>query len=488
MERPSRLELAALFVVMMLMMPSVDFWVQKAFALSITEYAVGSSNMESIMRVGNKIVVVGSVVDTARVYNATGTLLNTITCTDCQGLVYNDNSERLYAYKTGTSGVIYEFSPDLTFMARSVSYSGNEVIAVGDYLYMASQANDRIDRVNVTSGTLTVENGNNINTGANACDAPVQLESDGTSLWVACNGATKYTVAIVPIDINGGEPEFRMSNPTNAVYSLTYDGSGTIPEVILSASAGVSVYAWYPLVPELADAIVISGVTSGIQNKVPLDSANRWYIADPNGLRIVDNTAPYPTIWQFGANQSPDSGSYAPVNVWNDTLIYVVRPSDAAIIYAIDTTGIDPGSGGGISTEPIGCVDGFTLVNFITGASCVPVGNDGIPDLTGENPLYPTDGTCCGLDDFDVTVSVLLGTDVTAGGLIATVMLALLFMTVIMVPAWKFGSSPPFFVWFLIVMFAVAIATVFGWIEPLWFAVMVVLAALGAGAKWSGAI
>lgn len=127
-------------------------------------------------------------------------------------------------------------------------------------------------------------------------------------------------------------------------------------------------------------------------------------------------------------------------------------------------------------------------VVLATGAFCASPDTGGGVSLVGINPLFGSNSTAYGIGGIPAAVAVMGNVDLATAELMSTIGLVLLTMVFIAVPAWRFGSSPPFFFWFIIIMMDLGVAVVLGWLEPLYFAVMVVVAALGAGLKWSGVI
>lgn len=133
------------------------------------------------------------------------------------------------------------------------------------------------------------------------------------------------------------------------------------------------------------------------------------------------------------------------------------------------------------------CDTGYVPVILAGGTACYPLDSTGSVDLEGVNPLLGGD-TAFGIGGLPATFAILLNIEEEAAELATTIGLILLSLLFIIIPAWRFGVNPPFFVYFIIILMDLGFAVVLTWIEPLYFMVAIAVAALGAGLKWSGVL
>lgn len=139
-----------------------------------------------------------------------------------------------------------------------------------------------------------------------------------------------------------------------------------------------------------------------------------------------------------------------------------------------------------INVDEFSCPDGTFRVLTSTGFICAVLDGETV-DLTGVNPLFGSSSRS-GIGTLPATFAVLLNIEEEAAELATTIGLILLSLLFIIIPAWRFGVNPPFFVYFIIILMDLALAVVLTWIEPLYFMVAIAVAALGAGLKWSGVL
>lgn len=478
--------LVAVAVVLMAMLAFSDVFMVPAYAWTVEGYATGA-DARGIAFLDGYIYISTAGANTIRLFHESdpSTLVQSLSgCTGCTGLLVYD--DKVYAAGSTT---LYE----ITRVGSTISITRS--IGTGNICANMNQANlkestgelvcndataDRYRIVDLDSMSITFTSAVFTAT----CDSPSYANAaDGSYIMFSCAVDDDLETYVFGTDTHKHTASLD-AELTEFVLDVQY---GT---VLASDDSDLELWTYNF---GTGFTSVQTGYTLGTFADMYLQADADRFLITTSGDNLYafnsGNTTAIDRLWTIAT--MPEGALDSNGSIYSESAIevYIAAGSSEDKHYILDLTDLPLGSGG---AEPVGntCELGQIAVDFSlnqdgSNIQCYDV-EDGIGQGGGTNPLFSDSNS--GLGGLPVTLSVLMNISVDQAKLLSTIGLILMSLILLIIPAWRFGVNPPFFVYFLIVLLDVALAVTLGWVEALYFAIMVVIVALGAGLKWSGVI
>lgn len=482
----SNLVLAVLAIGLCLTLVFADN-LQSAYALSVTNYAVGGTTPNDALRFGNKVYVAEFGSDQVRILTAdTATSLGTVALIGVNRLFeYNG---RIYA--AGTT-LLIEIDASLDVQLRSMSHgctngSGFSQDVNNDrYLGCYAEVANTIRQVDLNTMTV-IFTSTTTNAGATPCDISA---NDGTAVdftndrvFILCSTSARV-VGIEGITASG-TPDFGFAfttgrrlayNPDNSNLLLAGNGGTALTSVTYSPSTGFTSLQVYATFTTMGAPYYNS-------------ESNRYAVMDgtTDCLLIIDANDG-DTLVCVGMTTNTGSGSgVAKGNFYDSQTIYLGANAGAFYV-KVDLTGIPFGGGadepaGGTGVDCTLPANEFLLICRLGGdgslvsAGAYIVGNSS--DGTGLS------GIICSVGIVDCVADPNMKTN-GVGYLLVAIALAII-IGILWVASRGDLNSIPTFIWFIATLAVVGAFTLMNLIDATFLVVTVIIVVALAAAKVRG--
>lgn len=409
-EKTSRkIELLCIIALLVVALPSADFLFKQAFALSVTNYAVGGTVPNDAIRVGSKVYVAETGSDQVRILTAdTATSLATISLTGAVRLY--EHGGRIYA--TGTSNVI-EIDAILNVQLRSMAhgcsngYGFSQDPTNSALLACYAVVANTVRQVNLDSMTVTFTS-TTTNTGSFSCDIGTNdslfVDFTNNVAFIACD-ADNAVVVIEGLSTSG-TPDFEFTYAISGRSTIGYSGS-TIKTLVVGGAATMKMLQ-YTTATSLVQLVDYPTITSNGNAFYNLQS-NRFAVLDGvnDDLILLDGTNGN-TIASIGMTVNTGVGSGNQKGNWfSSTVIYMGANAVQSYI-KVDTSGLPAGTGGSVSETPTG----NNQINGVCGNTDVN-GDGRVNVLDCAGSVSPFSGITGGRSTTEITALVTNGIGLT---------------------------------------------------------------------------